>query len=241
MRRLARSEEGFWSESSEHFELSYDGARDELLWSSFQITQVLEIAYQAFGELFGIYPVESGRPRIRVVLYRRADFHAATGMGHWAGGLFDGAVRVPVEDLGREKAELERVLRHEVAHAFVHASGGTSVPGWLNEGLAQWLESPALVKRAAEIQRARAKLRGRQLLPLASMQKSLGQQQDAEAIALAYAQALALTDHLERSYGERTLFEMVAGCRDSKSCEATFRERTGVELGQALEDLAREL
>jgi hypothetical protein len=153
MRRLAKSEEGFNVETSDHFELSYDGARTDLLWSSFQIVTVLENAYQDFGELFGLWPVEGGRPRIRVVLYRKSGFHEATGIGHWAGGVFDGSVRVPLEDLGREKETLEHVLRHEIAHAFVRESGGSLVPGWLNEGSGS---RPATSSRARPRSRRRA-------------------------------------------------------------------------------------
>ena len=140
MERLAKSEAGFWKDSSEHFELSYDGERGDLLGGAFQITPQLERAYQHYGDLLDTWPVEKGRAKIRVVLYRKEGFHEATGIGHWAGGLFDGTVRVPVEDMQKEKLDLERVLRHEIAHAFVSSSGGSAVPGWLNEGLAQYLE-----------------------------------------------------------------------------------------------------
>jgi len=53
VRRLSESERGFFMEPSEHFELSYDGARTDIQWSSSAITRPLENAYQDFGELFG--------------------------------------------------------------------------------------------------------------------------------------------------------------------------------------------
>lgn len=202
---------------------------------------MLEGSYQEFGELFGRWPVESGRPKIRVVLYRRAGFHEATGIGHWAVGLYDGTIRVPVENLGREKDELARVLRHEIVHAFVAESGGSNVPGWLNEGLAQWLESGSLQRQSAAVRSARKKLAQREILPLAKLQKSLGDQKDADAIAIAYAQGLAFTAYIESTYGERVLFEMVAGCKAGVACEPTFKNRAGVALDDALADFARDL
>jgi hypothetical protein len=217
-------------ENSEHFELSYDGARTDLLWSSFEIVKQLENAYQDFGELFGRWPVESGRPRIRVVLYRKTGFHEATGMGHWAGGVFDGSVRVPLEDLGREKHTLERVLRHEVAHAFVREVGGNRVPGWLNEGLAQWLEERNLVDRAREIEDARARLAGKTLIPLEKLEGSLSEIQGDEAVAQAYAQALALCGWIDRNFGERLLFEMVAASRTSGGARDVFKTKTGLDV-----------
>lgn len=238
LERLSRSEKGLWTDTSEHFELSYDGERSELLWGSWQITAVLETAYQDLGERFGRWPVEDGRPRIRVVLYRRDGFHDATGIGHWAGGLYDGTVRVPLEDLGRDKSDLERVLRHEITHAFVADSGGRDVPGWLNEGLAQWLEQRDLDRHQKQIEAARAQLAGKEFLKLVDLKKSLASLPE-DKIPIAYVQSLLLVDAIEHAHGERVLYEMVAGCKRGESCESTFLKRTRVALDQVLDDLRR--
>jgi hypothetical protein len=241
LERLSQSEKGMWTEVSEHFELSYDGERADLAWSSNEITQVLESAYLEFGDLFGRLPVESGRSKIRVVVYKKQGFHDATGIGHWAGGLYDGAIRVPLENLRGERAELERVLRHEIAHAFVAESGGKSVPGWLNEGLAQFLEAGSTAARSREVDAARKRLQGKQLIPLERLTKNLSEIKDAQEIGSAYAESLALIAFVEQAYGERVLYDMVAGCKKPTSCEATFKSRTGVELAQAVADLANGL
>ena len=239
--KLAASEAGLWTDTSEHFELAYDGERRELLWSAAQITTVLEAAYQEFGERFGRWPVENGRPRIRVVLYRRSGFLDATGIGHWAGGLYDGTIRVPVEELGREQREFERVLRHETVHAFVAEAGGRSVPGWLNEGLAQWLERRDASDRERSVAGARAAMKGKAFLPLSELEKSLASLKDEEKIARAYRQSLALVDHLERHFGERVLYEMVGGCRGGAAPSATFERRAGRSLVDVTNELGREL
>src|SRR5262249_10377682 len=161
----------------------------------------------------GIWPVEGGRPRIRVVLYKRSGFHEATGMGHWAVGVFDGAVRVPVEDLGQESGALERVLRHEVAHDFVRESAGTRGPGWLHEGRAQWLEPPFVVDRGRAVDAARRRLRGEKLLGLGELEGPLGENRSDEEVGLAYTEALALCGWIEAGFGERLLFEMVAASK----------------------------
>jgi tetratricopeptide (TPR) repeat protein len=239
VRRLSESERGFFTEPSEHFELSYDGARTDILWSSSDITRRLENAYQDFGELFGLWPVEGGRPRIRVVLYRKSGFHEATGMGHWAVGVFDGAVRVPVEDLGKEQATLERVLRHEVAHFFIRESGGTKVPGWLNEGLAQWLEPSFVVDRGRAVDAARRRLHGQTLLPLDSLQGPLGEHRTDAEVALAYTEALALCGWIESSFGERVLFDMVSASKTEEGWRAAFRLKTGTEIDSVLADIPK--
>ena len=131
-------------------------------------------------------PVEIGGPRIAVVLYERESFDKVTGLGHWAGGAFDGTVRVPVEDVDDEQGRLDRILRHELTHAFVRAVGGTGVPGWLNEGLAQ-LREPG---RASSVAGARKALAGHTLFPL---------------------EACGLARELERSRSDRARLRRVAG------------------------------
>lgn len=241
-KRSAATEEGFWTDESAHFLLSYDGARRDLLRRGYyQLGEMLESAYDEFGVAFNHYPVGHGDSKIRVVLYLREEFESVTGIGHWAGGVYDGVVRIPVVDFERQKAELERVLRHELVHAFVRSFGGQDVPAWLNEGLAQWHEELSLQARGAKVQSAREKLSGAQLFPLEKLHGSLAAWSDEQAIGRGYAQSLALIDYLGRTYGEFLLYEMLSGCRAGKACEATFADRTGVALGAALEDLGREL
>jgi len=231
----AAAESGFWRESSLHFDLAYDGGRDELLWGSHRILDELESVYGDLGLLFGRYPVEEGAPRISVVLYRREGFDSVTKLGDWAGGAFDGTVRIPVEDFEQEEASMQRVLRHELVHAFVRAVGGGGVPGWLNEGLAQWLE----LERAQGLEAARRQQQGRAWFPLERLQGSLASWDDQQEILLAYGQSLLLCDHVAHEYGERVLFQMVEGCADGVDPAKTFEELTNVPLALALEDLAQ--
>lgn len=235
--REAEAEADFWRESSQHFDLAYDGSRDEILWGSHRILELLEEGYTDFGELFARYPVEEGQPRIAVSLYRRESFDLLTGLGDWAGGAFDGTVRVPVGDFELEEARLRRILRHELVHAFVRAVGGTKVPGWLNEGLAQWLEDG----RAQLLEASRAELDGRELFGLDSLQGSLASWEDPEQIALAYAQSVLFTDYLATHYGERTLVKLIEGCALGQDPADTFEQLTNVELAVVLDDLASEL
>ncbi len=237
-RRQGEAEADFWTDESTHFQLSYDGGRTELLHRGQRaMLDTLEEAYRSFAELFGHHPVGPGRPKIQVVVYDRESFGRLTGLGHWAGGVYDGVVRVPVQDLGGELAELRRVLRHELVHAFVRALGGRDVPGWLNEGLAQWLEEPFDTDRDQRVQRTRRSLVAHAPFPLERLKGSLATWDDPAEIARAYAQSLALVDHVQRWYGERLLYEMVAGCAAGTAPAETFRARTHLELEAVQRDL----
>lgn len=240
-RESARAEDGFERLLSEHFELAYDLNRDQVRAEVAQMSDHLETAYGSFGELFGTWPVEAGEPRIRVVLYTRAEFGAVTGLGEWAGGVFDGTIRVPVADLRGELPRVARVLRHELLHAFVSVVGGRDVPGWLNEGLAQLVETESTSARADAVERARARLRGGELFALEELHGGLSGWTDTAAIERAYAQALAFAGHIEHAYGERVVFELVTGCAQGDTPERTFQRRIGLSLDVALADLAQEL
>jgi tetratricopeptide (TPR) repeat protein len=236
------AEKDLWRKKTEHFELSFDGTRDELMWGTGPLESELESSYGEFGELFGFFPVEEGRPRIRVVLMRREEFAAVTGIGDWAAGAFDGTVRVPVEDLSAEQEKLKRVLRHELVHAFIQESGGNRVPGWLNEGLAQWLEAPFDGERPADVRRSLARLLGAELFDLDRLSGSLAAWDSVQEIETAYAQSLAFVEYVRRMYGERVLIAMVGGCKLGERPRDVFsRALGGLQLEVVLEDFAQSL
>lgn len=234
----------FWTDRSAHFRLSYDGDREELLGRGYDLVlRTLEDAYAEFADLFGVRPAEGGEPPIEVVLLRRDEFSKLTGLGHWAGGAYDGRIRVPVSDLDKEERQLVRVLRHELVHAFIQEAGGRGVVGWLNEGIAQLLEEPAGAPRAAVIAEARERAQSDQI-PFRSLEElggTLASLGSVEEIRAAYVQSLAFVAWIEHWYGERVLFEMVSACRGGDSVQETFEARTRVSLEKALEDLAQDL
>jgi hypothetical protein len=112
------------------------------------------------------------------------------------------------------------------------------VPGWLNEGLAQWVEASFLDDRGARVRRAREKLVGAELFTLTELAGSLASWRDEERIARAYAQSLAFVAYLEHHYGERLVIELVEGYSADRDAATTFLERTGVGLDAVLDDFA---
>ena len=241
-RAIADHEADFVIESTLHFTFRYDGARGEVIAGieALKESNFLEDTYQDYGDWFGHRPVEAGEPKIAIVLYRSEGFNAVTGLGDWAGGVFDGTIRVPADDLrsARSVARIKDVLRHEIAHAFTQSVGGADVPSWLNEGIAQWLENPT--RRSVSVQLARGRLgaSGESLFPLSELQGTLARWSDREKIARAYDQALAFTDYLIQQYGRDLVFEMVGA---EAGAAQHFESRLLIPLATVLEDFGRTL
>ncbi len=230
---ILRAEEELWQYETDHFELAFDVFRGDLLYGAQDILDVLEQSYLLLASTFAHDPVEGGRARVRVVVTEREDFQRATGLGEWAGGAFDGTIRLPLADLPAERSRFENVLRHELVHVFVRDVAGRDVPGWLNEGLCQYLEEPG----DALVRAARTRLEGLEPLPLETLTGSLIRWDDPEEVGRAYAQALVFVDGIARTYGREVLIEMLRGCAAARAPGETFEEKTGVPLGTAYSDL----
>jgi len=228
-------EANHWTEGSDLFELSYDTDREDLLRNAQRVLDHLERAYEKLRLWFGQDPVREGnRPRIRVVLYSAEEFDRITGLGDWAGGVFDGVVRISVRDLDAEEERWQRVMTHELVHAYVRAVGGPDVPGWLNEGLAQLLE-----QERPPVDTALQKIVGERWFPLDELTGSLASWSDRDAILRAYAQSLVMVQHIAQDYGEQALLVMVSGCVDGTPVGDSFEAWTQVPLDFVLERLAR--
>ncbi len=234
-RREAEVERDHWVQDSELFELSYDTQRADILRRWHEVLAHLEHTYETLRVWFGVDPVrERGRAKLRVVLYDREQFDRLTGLGDWAGGVFDGIVRVSVEDLSADGARWRGVLMHELVHAFVQECGGPSVPGWLNEGLAQLFEGPP-----SRVEAARARLEGETLFSLAELQGSLLAWRDTESIARAYAQSLAFVAYLQANYGDEVFRRMLRAAAEGTDPGEAFTGWTRLTLEQAFSDWAR--
>jgi len=119
---------------SRHFRLSFADSDDRRAVRA--VLAALEDAYDIVGAKFGYLPDEP----TNVVLYTQHDFHTVTQTPDWAGGAFDGRIKLPVRGLRDNDPALARIARHEYTHSLVARLAGNRCPVWLNEGLAVWAE-----------------------------------------------------------------------------------------------------
>jgi tetratricopeptide (TPR) repeat protein len=127
---------GLEEKAGVHFNVLYEGSTDRALGTF--VSSVLEAAYWRIGQTLSIYPPET----LTVILYTNRQFRDITRAPAWAGGGYDGRIRLPVGGALRSQKSLERVVTHEFVHAAIRTAATTNVPTWVNEGLASYLEGP---------------------------------------------------------------------------------------------------
>ena len=126
--REEQVESGYRQAHSGHFLFQWDSSEVSPSFSR-EILATLERQYWELELALDFAP----REPIVVILYAARQFKDITQA---PGALNDGKIRVPVQGLSSVNGDLARVLKHELAHSFVHRLSLGRCPAWLNEGLA---------------------------------------------------------------------------------------------------------
>ena len=184
--------------------------------------EALETAY---GEQAAFLGAQLSRPQV-VVLYGGRSWFSLVSVPDWVSGVYDGKIRVSVE--ADAPAALSGVLAHELAHALLRISTRDRAPGWLHEGLAQWLEGRRIPR--SEVRSAAG---ARPAESLAALDARFHQALDRGAARASYAQSLALVEYLAVVRGEGALACLVAAMREG----ASFAEALRAEAGLSTEEL----
>ena len=100
------------------------------------VSDYLKEAYKEIGKELDYFP----KKQFVVILYNERDFFDVTRAPGWAGGLYDGKIRLPVRGLSGPNDILRNVIFHEFTHALV-SEITQKCPLWINEGLAEYFSS----------------------------------------------------------------------------------------------------
>jgi hypothetical protein len=201
-----------------HFVIRYDETR--MAAPGRLAAEELERSYQSLASELGFEPEES----IAVILYTPEEYLAVGGM-HETGGMFDGKIRITVRDTASNETWIPRILRHEMAHAFVRSRARARVPKWLNEGIAEYaagIRSDDLIARLRSPPEART-------LELCLLEEKC-------ELDNFYAAAAAAVDYLVRFRGAEGLREVLDGIARGSSSDAAL----GAAFGKPERELVRE-
>jgi hypothetical protein len=212
----------FVKRGNAHFSVSFEGnARADL---GDIALKHLEEARVRLRDKLGTEPSST----VQVVLYIGEQYQRAVSGPDWAGGLFDGKIRIREGSLKATTGELADVLTHEYVHALVKQSAKKGVPAWFNEGLAQYCEP-----RGERLFRL-SSLRGitREKLPtLASLTRNFGSQ-DRKTANVSYACAIDLIDEMNALKSERALQTLFDELEADKPFEEAFTSAYGITLAR---------
>jgi tetratricopeptide (TPR) repeat protein len=166
----------FYETRGAHFSVIVEGPADDI--AARRIVDFLEQAYYRIGSAMNVYPADT----IPVVLYTMQQFRDVTRTPAWTGAIYDGRIKLPAGGALADTDALKRTLDHEFVHALVASVAGTTVPFWLNEGLATVLEPGGLDWTNDLLRRESGRL------PFARLERSFSSLPGDQAL-LAYAQS----------------------------------------------------
>jgi tetratricopeptide (TPR) repeat protein len=205
---------------SRHFQISYE--RKTTSGDLGVVLMECERAYREIGRKFGnVFPPTP----IQVIVYTADDFKKATLLGEHVGGLYDGKIRVPVNDLAGNslsREELRRRLFHEYTHVVVRFWVQDKAPWWLNEGLAETFSRGELTSRETDM--LRQANRAGALFAIADLEESQLVKLDEETLRFAYIQAHALTHYMYRKFGLPCLTRLFEALAEGVPAEEAVRQ-----------------
>lgn len=236
VKKEAKVESGFQSQSLYHFKIQFDGEKRNDVKVD-KVSQFLEEAYNEVGSYFNHYP----EAPTQVIIYSKSQFKQASDSPVWVAGLYDGKIRLPLNDVLTNADELKRLILHEYTHAVIFNLSRGYCPVWLNEGFAQTLEGEGLSeKQTANLKRQIAK---KQIFDMKSLEGSFMGITPESSVVLAYDQSLSFTAFLIEKIGQSQLVEILPEFSHGKTMSRIFSENfySSYEKlqGEWLESLAK--
>ena len=202
----------FYEARGAHFTVLFEGPADDI--AARRVVDVLEQAYLRIGQRLSTFPSDA----ITVVLYTRQQFFDITRSPGWAGGSYDGRIKLPVGGLSQRTDELRRILEHEFVHALVASLvRAGDVPVWVNEGLATALEPDGLdwANQFLGTETRR--------LPFSKLEDSFAAL-SAEQSAVAYAQSAVAVKKLLDMRGPSGIVQLLQALGRGTTFESAFQQ-----------------
>lgn len=202
-----------------HFDIRYHEGLERS--TGFDIQDALSQARREVGSDFAFWP----QHKTVVIVYSAEQFRQLRQSApEWAGGQYDGKIRMPLPGTGMDLTEVTRILAHEYTHAITYELTQNRLPAWFNEGLAEYEgwrhgQPPWLLLQQA--------VKTNHLIPWASLSGSFTAASSTQQAALAYEQAHSIVAYLVERYSfwkiKRLLQEVTNGQPLEGALTAVYR------------------
>jgi tetratricopeptide (TPR) repeat protein len=214
---------------SSMFDLTFDAELPPGLSS--EVLDTLEKAYNTVCADLNFFPSS----RIPVLLYTKKDFSSVTQTPDWAGGFYDGKIRLPIGGISSLTPQLRGVLFHEFTHVVTVEMAGGDSPTWLHEGLAE-------IERRKEFNRPFSDIK-----TAASQNHMLSQDRlsgsflsmSLQETLVAYEQSYSLANFMVSRYGwyaVQGILKNLAARSDTKTAVAKALSDYGLDLQGVMDE-----
>ncbi|MBI3317219.1 MAG: M48 family metalloprotease [Candidatus Omnitrophica bacterium] len=216
VRKEAPVEKKLSTYREQHFIIKYHN--ENVKMEGFELRELLLKTYNTISKDFAYY----FNHQVIVLLYDEAEFRKISNAPHWAAGLYDGKVRMPVSTKGFKKMELEALTTHEVTHAFVGAMSLNQAPAWINEGLAEYEENKV---KKNDLAIFKAALRIKSLIPVAQMMSEASSAgiRDTNTVHLFYQQSFQIVSYMIDRYRMFRVKELLQEFGKGKNSDEALR------------------
>jgi len=192
--------------------------------------RVLVASVGAVSDLSDLLQVDIDFP-VTVVLYAGGDDGIAAQRPR--GGVYDeqsrtGGTRVAPDIVHVYDAlglSWEDITRHEIAHVVTSRAGDgafTSIPSWLDEGLATWAQA----EKGSRVTATEFAISTDTTLRLRNLASPTNR---AELIDLFYGQSWYVVEYMLATYGEQAMAHLFATIKAGNSTDAALREVYGLD------------
>lgn len=220
LKRENQTQADFVGESADHFRVLYDGYTHGRV--SREVIGLLEDAYRHIGGELHCFPVEP----VTAILYTDRDFTDTTRAPLWAGGLYDGKIRVPVRGITGFSPTLKKVLFHEYTHALVH-SIARQCPLWIDEGLAEYFSNTYSKKCG-------------QIIPLSYLETSFNGLGSEKSISIAYWESWSAVSYLVERHGLYKMKDLLVAFASNADPDQAFRSSLGISYNDFLQQWGKD-
>ncbi len=166
-------------------------------------------------------------------------FYELTGAPTWTNAMFfRGEIIIPLSNTKPIDIDnLDRSVRHEFTHAILSSMSGGQIPGWLDEGIAQWAEGqehPALRKAL------KSWLKHHNPVPLGRLQGGFTKLEPT-MVPAAYAQSLLASKAMIKAFGFERIGDYLTSLRKGVDSPTAFESAFGLTLEDFEEKLGESL